>query len=173
MNKKIIEAQRRRKGAPPTGRAEAPQRETGGGQGGGGGVPPGGGFQPSGGGFQGPSGGGFSSRGKQVGGCGSILVFLVIIAIYIFSQLLSTFRWRSLMTERFPLSKLFSLYMINPDKAAIDKPLADLKTALNGTDVAAIKSAHEALSAALQVLVFPLPNWYLLCWVALAPLLEN
>src|SRR5574339_86538 len=81
MKKKFIEAQRRRKGAPPTGRAEAPRRETGGGQSGGGG-----GFQPSGGGFQRPSGGGFSTRGKQIGGCGSILVLIVIIAIYIFSN---------------------------------------------------------------------------------------
>jgi Clostripain family len=81
MGKETIEAQRRRKGAPPTGRAEAPRRETGGGQSGGGGFP-----SSSGGGFQRPSGGGFSTRGKQVGGCGSILVFIVIIAIYIFSN---------------------------------------------------------------------------------------
>ncbi|HMB23163.1 MAG TPA: hypothetical protein VKP08_10050, partial [Anaerolineales bacterium] len=73
MDRKIIEAQRRRKAGPPTGRAEAPRRETGGGQGGGGG------FRPSG-------GGGFSSRGRQAGGCGSILVVIVIIAIYIFSK---------------------------------------------------------------------------------------
>ncbi|MBN2115251.1 MAG: hypothetical protein JW730_01685 [Anaerolineales bacterium] len=71
MNKKIIEAQRRRKGAPPTGRAEAPQRETGGGQSGGGG-------------FQRPSGGGFSTRGKQAGGCGSIVVILIIVALFLF-----------------------------------------------------------------------------------------
>ena len=27
------------------------------------------------------------------------------------------------------------------------------------------------LSAALQVVIFPLPNWYFLCWIAVAPLL--
>ncbi|MGB8983365.1 MAG: clostripain-related cysteine peptidase [Anaerolineales bacterium] len=78
MNKKIIEAQRRRKAAPPTGRAEAPRRETGGGQSGGGG------FQPSGGGFQRPSGGGLSTRGKQAGGCGSIVILIIIVAFYLF-----------------------------------------------------------------------------------------
>jgi len=36
------------------------------------------------------------------------------------------------------------------DKEAIDKPLADLKAALNGNDIAAIKSAHEALMQASQ-----------------------
>ena len=80
MDRKEIEAQRRRKGAPPTGRADAPRRETGGG-------PGGGGFQsPPGGGFQIPSGGGFSSRGRQIGGCGSIVVFIIIIAIYVLSN---------------------------------------------------------------------------------------
>jgi hypothetical protein len=68
-NHEDIEAQRRRRGAPPTERAEAPRRETGG----------------SGGGFQRPSGG-MPSRGTQLGGCGSILVFIIIIAIYIFSK---------------------------------------------------------------------------------------
>jgi hypothetical protein len=73
MGKETIEAQRRRKGAPPTGRAEAPRRETGGGQGGGG--------------FQRPNGGGgFPTRGKQIGGCGSILVLIIIVAVYIFSN---------------------------------------------------------------------------------------
>ena len=73
---KDIEVQRRRKGAPPTGRADAPQRETGGSPGGGGfGSPPGGGFpRPS---------GGMPSRGRQIGGCGSILFFIVIIAFYL------------------------------------------------------------------------------------------
>jgi molecular chaperone DnaK len=36
------------------------------------------------------------------------------------------------------------------DKEAIDKPLAELKTALNGSDIAAIKTAHEALMQASQ-----------------------
>ena len=81
MDRKNIEAERRRKGAPPTGRAEAPRRETGGSPGGGGG------FQsPSGGGFQIPSGGGFGTRGRQIGGCGSILIFIIIFAIYFFSN---------------------------------------------------------------------------------------
>src|SRR5512143_996528 len=72
-----IEVERRRKGSTPAGRAEAPQRETGGGQyGGGSDLPPGGGF---------PSGGG-PSRGRQIGGCGSILLVIAVIAIYIFSK---------------------------------------------------------------------------------------
>jgi hypothetical protein len=61
-----IEAQRRRKGEPPSGRAEAPHRETGGS-----GLP--------------RQSMGMPSRGKQVGGCGSIVVVIIIIAIYIFS----------------------------------------------------------------------------------------
>ena len=65
-----IEAQRRRRGEPPSGRAEAPRRETGS-SGGGSGFP-----RPS---------GGMPSRGKQVGGCGSILLVIAVIAIYIFS----------------------------------------------------------------------------------------
>ena len=36
------------------------------------------------------------------------------------------------------------------DKEAIEKPLADLKAALNGNDIAAIRSAHEALMQASQ-----------------------
>ena len=64
-----IEAQRRRRGEPPSGRADAPQRDTGGG----------GGFSPR------PSGG-FPSRGKQVGGCGTILVLIIIVAVYFFSN---------------------------------------------------------------------------------------
>lgn len=79
MGKDNIEAQRRRKGAPPTGRADAPRRETGGSPGGGGfGQPPGGGFpRPS---------GGMPSRGRQIGGCGSILFILIIVAFYILSN---------------------------------------------------------------------------------------
>ncbi len=72
-----IEVQRRRKGEPPTGRADAPRRETGGGQGGGSGFPSGGGFRPS---------GGIPTRGRQVGGCGSILLLIIVAAFYIFSN---------------------------------------------------------------------------------------
>jgi len=35
-------------------------------------------------------------------------------------------------------------------KAAVEGPLAELKTALNGNDMAAIRSAHEALMGASQ-----------------------
>jgi len=38
--------------------------------------------------------------------------FLSASAIYIASQFLSTLRWRGLILERFPVMKLFSLYMI-------------------------------------------------------------
>jgi len=73
-----IRVERRRKGTPPSGRAEAPHRESGGGQGGGLGVPPGSGFpRPS---------GGFPSRGRQIGGCGSVLILIVIAAFYLFSN---------------------------------------------------------------------------------------
>lgn len=41
-----------------------------------------------------------------------ILSFLAVSAIYIVSQLVSAMRWRMLMTDRFPVRKLFSLYMI-------------------------------------------------------------
>ena len=40
-----------------------------------------------------------------------------------------------------------------------------------------VRSIHKSawllvlLSAALQILIFPLPDLYLLCWVAIAPLL--
>jgi hypothetical protein len=67
-NHEDIEAQRRRRGEPPTGRADAPRRESG-----------------SGGGFPRPSGG-MPSRGTQIGGCGSILVIIIVIAVYIFSN---------------------------------------------------------------------------------------
>jgi molecular chaperone DnaK len=36
------------------------------------------------------------------------------------------------------------------DKAAIENPLNELKAALQGNDVAAIKTAHEAVSSASQ-----------------------
>jgi hypothetical protein len=78
MGKGSIEVQRRRKGAPPTGRAEAPRRQAGGGQGGGFGSPPSSGFpRPS---------GGLPSRGRQIGGCGTILLVVVVIAVFIFSD---------------------------------------------------------------------------------------
>ncbi len=38
--------------------------------------------------------------------------FLAVSAVYIFSQLVSSVRWRVLMMDRFPVRKLFSLYMI-------------------------------------------------------------
>ncbi|NJD55288.1 MAG: flippase-like domain-containing protein [Nitrospirae bacterium] len=38
--------------------------------------------------------------------------FLAVSAIYIASQLVSTVRWRMLMPDKFPVMKLFSLYMI-------------------------------------------------------------
>ncbi len=79
MGKQDIEAQRRRKAAPPTGRAEAPRRETGGSQGGGG-------FSSSGGGFQRPTGGGFPTRGKQIGGCGTILIIILFVAFQLLSN---------------------------------------------------------------------------------------
>ncbi|MGE5248874.1 MAG: clostripain-related cysteine peptidase [Bacteroidota bacterium] len=72
-----IEVKRRRRGPGPTGRAEAPRRGLGGGDSGGSGMPPWGGFpRPS---------GGFPSRGTQIGGCGSILVLLIIVGFYLFS----------------------------------------------------------------------------------------
>lgn len=74
-----IEVKRRRKGSGPTGRADAPQRPTGGGGlPGGSGMPPMGGY-PSGG------GGGFPTRGAQIGGCGTIVLFIVIAAFYMLS----------------------------------------------------------------------------------------
>jgi uncharacterized membrane protein len=79
MGKQDIEAQRRRKAAPPTGRAEAPRRETGGSQGGGG-------FSSSGGGFQRPTGGGIPTRGKQIGGCGTILIIILFVAFQLLSN---------------------------------------------------------------------------------------
>ena len=36
------------------------------------------------------------------------------------------------------------------DKKAIEEPIAEVKTALSGNDVASIRSAHEKLSTALQ-----------------------
>lgn len=76
MNKNQINADRRRKGSGPVGRAEAPRRDTGGSSGG---------FQPSGGMPPSYSGGGFSTRGKQMGGCGTVLVILLFAAYYMLS----------------------------------------------------------------------------------------
>jgi hypothetical protein len=67
---------RRRKGPGPEGRAEAPQRDTGGSQGSG---------QPPAGGYQRPSFGGMPTRGKQIGGCGTILVVVLIVGYYLLS----------------------------------------------------------------------------------------
>ena len=65
-----IQVERRRKGARPVGRAEAPRREREG-------VPSG----------AGPSrpvwGGGLPSRGVQLGGCGTLLLILLFIAYYL------------------------------------------------------------------------------------------
>ncbi len=72
-----IEVKRRRKGSGPTGRAEAPQGLGGSGQSGGGGMSPLGGFP-------GPSGG-MPSRGVQIGGCGSIVLLIVMAAFYLLS----------------------------------------------------------------------------------------
>ena len=63
-----IEVKRRRKGQGPVGRADAPQ-----GPGGTGGFPTGGG------------GGGLPSRRVQIGGCGSILLLVIVAAFYLLS----------------------------------------------------------------------------------------
>ncbi len=75
MGNDSIDVQRRRKGEGPVGRAEAPRRDSGGGQGGG--FPPSGGNRPS---F-----GGLPSRGGQIGGCGTILVIVLIVGYYLLS----------------------------------------------------------------------------------------
>jgi hypothetical protein len=84
MNKRQINADRRRKGEGPVGRAEAPRRETGGGYPSGG-MPSGGYPQQGGTPQSGFPGGGFSSRGKQMGGCGTILIILLIVGYYLLS----------------------------------------------------------------------------------------
>ncbi len=75
MNNNPMDVDRRRKGSGPVGRAEAPRRETGGG--------PGGGFPPSGG--NRPAFGGMPSRGGQIGGCGTLIVLLLIVGYYLLS----------------------------------------------------------------------------------------
>jgi len=72
MGNDNFEVQRRRKGAPPTERAEAPRRQTGS-------PPPGGPGSP-------PPRRNFSTRGRQAGGCGSILIMILVIGFYIFSN---------------------------------------------------------------------------------------
>lgn len=76
MGNDQMNVDRRRKGEGPVGRAEAPQRETGGGQGSG--LPPsyGGG---------GPSFGGLPGRGGAIGGCGTLIVLLLIVGYYLLS----------------------------------------------------------------------------------------
>lgn len=73
MGNDSMDVQRRRKGEGPVGRADAPQRESGGGQGGG--LPPSGGNLPS---F-----GGLPGRGGQIGGCGTVIVLLLIVGYYL------------------------------------------------------------------------------------------
>ncbi|MBN1427941.1 MAG: hypothetical protein JXB07_06115 [Anaerolineae bacterium] len=71
-----INAKRRRKGSGPVGRAEEPRRDTGS-------VSSG----SSGGGLPRPSlGSGLPSRGKQVGGCGTILIILLFIGYYLLTN---------------------------------------------------------------------------------------
>lgn len=78
MDNKQINADRRRKGSDPEGRAEQPRRETGASQPGG--AQPGGGMRPV------SFGGGLPTRGKQLGGCGTILVVLLFIAYFLLSN---------------------------------------------------------------------------------------
>lgn len=73
MGNDSIDVQRRRQGEGPVGRADAPQRESGGGQGGG--LPPSGPNLPS---F-----GGLPSRGGQIGGCGTVIVLLLVVGYYL------------------------------------------------------------------------------------------
>ncbi len=73
MNNNSMDVDRRRKGSGPVGRADAPQRESGGGQGGG--FPPSGGNRPM---F-----GGMPSRGGQIGGCGTLVILLLIVGYYL------------------------------------------------------------------------------------------
>ncbi len=85
MNKRQINADRRRKGEGPVGRADAPRRDTG----------SSGGFQPSGGSgstgggprpnYSGSSGGGFSS-GTRLGGCGTVIVIILLVAYFVLSN---------------------------------------------------------------------------------------
>lgn len=73
MSNDSMDVQRRRKGSGPVGRAEEPQRESGGDQGSG--LPP-----PSG---NRPSLGGLSGRGGQIGGCGTVVIVILIVGYYL------------------------------------------------------------------------------------------
>ncbi|HTP01672.1 MAG TPA: clostripain-related cysteine peptidase [Anaerolineales bacterium] len=75
MNNDPINVDRRRKGSGPVGRADAPQRDLGGGQGSG--FPSSGGNRPL---F-----GGMPPRGAQLGGCGGLLVLLLAVAYFFLS----------------------------------------------------------------------------------------
>src|SRR5574340_1006602 len=81
MGINAIQVDRRRKGSGPVGRAEAPRRDSGGGQGSS--LPPSGGFPSPGG--TGPSFGGLGSRGGQIGGCGTVVILLLIVGYYLLS----------------------------------------------------------------------------------------
>jgi hypothetical protein len=81
MSNSSIRVDRRRKGSGPVGRAEAPRRQTGGSQGSS--LPPSGGT-PSSGGLR-PSFGGLPSRGGQIGGCGTIVILLLVVGYYLLS----------------------------------------------------------------------------------------
>ncbi len=81
MSNNSIQVDRRRKGSGPVGRAEAPRRDSGGGQGSA--LPPSGGG-PTSGGLR-PSFGGLPSRGGQIGGCGTILILLLVVGYYLLS----------------------------------------------------------------------------------------
>jgi len=74
MNNNQMNVDRRRKGSGPVGRAEAPQRESGGGPSGG--FPSPGGNRPI---F------GMPTRGGQIGGCGTVVVLLLIIGYFLLS----------------------------------------------------------------------------------------
>ncbi len=74
-NEPEVDVERRRKADKPTQRAEAPIRRQTGGTGGAGG---GGSYQPSGGGFNIPT------KGK-LGGCGGILILILIVGYYLLS----------------------------------------------------------------------------------------
>ena len=82
MSISSIRVDRRRKGSGPVGRAEAPRRrDTGGSQGAG--LPPSGGLPTSGG--QGTSFGGLPRRTGQIGGCGTVVILLLIVGYYLLS----------------------------------------------------------------------------------------
>src|SRR4030042_745917 len=82
MSNDSMNVQRRRKGSGPVGRAEAPRRDTGGGQGGG--LPSSSGGLPSSGGGL-PSFGGMPSRAGQIGGCGTVIILVLIVGYYLLS----------------------------------------------------------------------------------------